>query len=278
MFIKTAKSIDKPLYDVLKSLEKKVTTHDDIHLKIELEYKHHSMKNEPSINEFMCYTHEGDAAELIGYIGILAFGSSAEVSGMVDPAYRRQGVFSALFEHVKVELASRKFEEVLLLADQRSSAGKYCIENLGGIYLNSEYEMTYTSNPLSNRAVLKLTSANQDHIPVINAIDVACFGERYTDSIDTTYVALLKDRIVGKVRLEVLEGEGGIFGLGVLPEYRGRGYGKALLENSVAELKTQGAERVFLQVLTENENALGLYLNTGFKIDSRMDYYQYTLG
>lgn len=278
MVIKTAKSIDKPLYDALKALENKVSKHDDIHLKIELEYKHHSMKNEPSINEFMCYTHEGDAAELIGYIGILAFGSSAEVSGMVDPEYRRQGVFSALFEHVKAELASRKFEEVLLLADQRSSAGKYCIEKLGGIYLNSEYEMTYTSNPLSNRAVLKLTSANQDHIPVINAIDVACFGERYTDSIDTTYVAWLKDRIVGKVRLEVLEGEGGIFGLGVLPEFRGLGYGKALLENSVAELKTQGAERVFLQVLTENENALGLYLNTGFKIDSRMDYYQYTLG
>ena len=60
----------------------------------------------------------------------------------------------------------------------------------------------------------------------------------------------------------------------VHPEFRNQGYGKGLLENSIFELRKQGAKKIFLQVVTENENALGLYLNTGFIIDSCMEYYQ----
>lgn len=273
MVVLKNKSIDEPLYEALKKLQEIVVAHDGIYLKLELDYKYHHLQSEVSTNEFLCYSHEGEDAELIGYIGILAFGDTAEISGMVHPEHRKRGVFTELFNHVKTEILSRKFKKILLLSDQRSFAGKIAIQSVGGVYENSEYEMTYTTHPLSNRFMLRFDHATQDDLPTIIRIDYACFGNSHDETFDTTYVARFDDQIVGKTRIELLKGQGGIFGLGILPEFRGRGFGKALLENSVYELKAQGAKRIYLQVLTENENALGLYKNTGFAIDNRMDYY-----
>ena len=273
MSIKIMNRLEPAYAEKIKRLENEVTSHDQISLKLEIDYKLAFMQEEIENNEFIYL----DGQEVVGYIGILSFGDSAEISGMVHPDYRRRGIFKKLFEDVKKEIKQRKFEEVLLLADERSVAGKLCIEHLGGKYLNSEYEMSFVDHPLDNRSRLEFLKSAPEHHRAIETIDDACFGKSYATNYDSTYVAQHQGVIVGKVRLEMLNNVGGIFGLGVLPTYQKKGYGKSILESSVFELKKQGAEKVFLQVLTENENALGLYLDTGFKIDSRMDYYEWEL-
>ncbi len=91
----------------------------------------------------------------------------------------------------------------------------------------------------------------------------------------TIYLAESEEEIIGKVHLQVSSGIGGIYGLGVLPEYRGKGYGRAILLKAVEKLKAVKAEQIMLQVAAENENALSLYKSCGFEEMSVMDYFEW---
>lgn len=55
-----------------------------------------------------------------------------------------------------------------------------------------------------------------------------------------------------------------IHDLGVMPEHRGRGVGKALLAAIEAEAQKRGACKVTLEVLSGNEGAKALYRSLGY--------------
>jgi GNAT superfamily N-acetyltransferase len=60
-------------------------------------------------------------------------------------------------------------------------------------------------------------------------------------------------------------GWGAIQNLGVVPEYRGRGLGTALLIRALQGFQKAGLGRVFLEVTAENEGAVRLYRRLGFR-------------
>ena len=82
--------------------------------------------------------------------------------------------------------------------------------------------------------------------------------------------------IIGKVHIERQNGVGGIYGLGVLPEYRGQGFGREILMKAVKELREKQAQQILLQVAVKNKKALSLYQSCGFKETSTMDYFKLT--
>jgi GNAT superfamily N-acetyltransferase len=59
-------------------------------------------------------------------------------------------------------------------------------------------------------------------------------------------------------------GMGAIQNLGVVPEYRGRGLGKALMMNALAGFQKAGLYRAFLEVTAQNSGAVQLYKRLGF--------------
>lgn len=88
------------------------------------------------------------------------------------------------------------------------------------------------------------------------------------------YLVQNEDNVIGKVKLQLINGiTGGIYGLGVLPEHRSKGYGRAILLKSIEKLKEAKAAEIMLQVATENSKALNLYQSCGFQETSRMDYF-----
>ncbi len=58
---------------------------------------------------------------------------------------------------------------------------------------------------------------------------------------------------------------GAIQNLGVLPAYRGRGLGKALLLQAVHGFRRAGLGRAFLEVTAQNDGAVQLYHRAGFR-------------
>jgi ribosomal protein S18 acetylase RimI-like enzyme len=90
----------------------------------------------------------------------------------------------------------------------------------------------------------------------------------------TIYIAEKDRQIIGKVHLQLIHCIGGIYGLGILPEYRGRGLGRALLLEAIEKLKDANADKIMLQVEAKNAKALGLYKSCGFRETSVMDYYE----
>ncbi len=61
------------------------------------------------------------------------------------------------------------------------------------------------------------------------------------------------------------EGHGGIQNVGVVPEFRGRGLGKALLLRALAGFIKCGAKRAYLEVTARNLSAVRMYRSLGFR-------------
>jgi len=68
--------------------------------------------------------------------------------------------------------------------------------------------------------------------------------------------------------------EADIVNLAVMPEYRRRGIGRALLQMLLWHLRQAGVKSSFLEVRSSNEKAKELYISEGFsEIGVRRNYY-----
>jgi len=63
---------------------------------------------------------------------------------------------------------------------------------------------------------------------------------------------------------------GAIQNVGVTPEHRGVGLGRALLLRSLHGFREAGLQRVYLEVTADNEPAVALYRSIGFRISRTM--------
>ena len=302
-YLKLKSNLDQNDYELIHMLEIQCARNDQITLKLELDYKLSDAQNRTAdtlisdINEFMYFNGE----ELIGYMGICSFGGITqplEITGMVHPEYRRQGIFSKLMELVVAECRKRNAEGILALCDKKSISGKGFLKKISAVYKFSEFEMylnhksyeTLEKQQPSGITFRKAVNADASEITRQNMI---YFGddseEENEDSEDhgillpeeeekrgmTIYIAEKEDRIIGKVNLQISDGgTGGIYGLGVLPEFRGNGFGRAILTFGVEKLKDAKATEVMLQVAAENGTALNLYKSCGFQETSVMDYFE----
>lgn len=285
-------------YERIGQLEKLCKEQDGIELKLELDYKLacavQSEGKSGQLNEFMCF----DGDQLVGYMGICGFGNSPlEVTGMVRPEYRRQGIFKQLYQMVVEEWGKRPVDQMLLLADRKSASGQGYIKQTGAKLEHAEYEMyIHSLADLESKqpelfdeasrviGLKKAVNADSKEISRQNAIYFGCDEDELTPILPeeeekrgmTIYLAMKGDELVGKVHLIYNDGLGGIYGLGVLPEYRGLGYGRQTLLSSLFAFKAMGAKAAMLQVAVHNDTALGLYQSCGFVETSTMDYYQLT--
>lgn len=61
----------------------------------------------------------------------------------------------------------------------------------------------------------------------------------------------------------------GRLGMGLLPNYRGKGWGRKLLSNALTSAFSGAIERVELEVFASNAQAIKLYRNAGFREEGR---------
>ena len=289
--IKLVGQLDKEDYEKISALARLCGEMDHVALKLELDYKlaAASAADADGINEFMAF----DGETLVGYVGLCAFGGASspfEATGMVHPDYRRRGIFTALHERVIEECVRRKPAGLLLLCDGKSAAGQAFIKKTGGIYRFSEYEMHLKREDsaqdgarLCGVSLHKATNADAREVARQNAVywggsleeeAVSLLPEEEEKRGLVIYLAKKGGEVVGKVHLQNAAGTGGIYGLGVLPERRGKGYGRAILLLAIEKLREAGAREIMLQVEAKNATALGLYQSCGFSETSTMDYFE----
>ena len=125
---------------------------------------------------------------------------------------------------------------------------------------------------------------SRDYLELIY-LDELCFGlaeeEMENSSSDnvynSTYVAELEGKFIGKIGVQMEGGDGYIFAFGIKPEYRRRGYGRAVLSSILLKLLSEQVKTVLLEVAVKNEKALLLYKSCGFKEITIYDYYKMIL-
>lgn len=104
-------------------------------------------------------------------------------------------------------------------------------------------------------------------------------AQRFRASVewDGWFLFVLEDggEIVGSLGMQPTHADGVLsLGMWVLPEWRGRGGGRMLIE---AALETRPADvhKIELEVFPDNEAAIGLYRSTGFEEEGlRRDHYR----
>jgi tRNA threonylcarbamoyl adenosine modification protein YeaZ/ribosomal-protein-alanine acetyltransferase len=126
---------------------------------------------------------------------------------------------------------------------------------------------------------LQILVADTMAIPTLANLHAVCFEEPWDQAAFTNLMssagvgALLAQSIEGAVGLllyRAVAGEAEILTIGVDPNLRRRGAGKALLDGLLA-LKIP---QVFLEVASRNEDAINLYTKAGFKqVGLRKAYY-----
>ncbi|CAM4445080.1 GNAT family N-acetyltransferase [Paenibacillus tarimensis] len=300
-WIKLLTRINQEDYEAIQLLEQTCCREDRTALKLELDYKlaaGEAMASDSSasrhINDFLFY----DGSNLVGYIGISDFGGAGipfEVNGMVHPEYRRQGVFKQLSGLLMDEWKRRTpAADMLLLTDRSSVPGQSFVKGTGAVYKHTEYEMFLQADRPAvqpDRVNVSLRKANnadaleisrQNNIYFHNELECDPAAEADGDMLlpeeeekkgMTTYLAEVDGQVVGKVHIQLTPALGGIYGLGILPEYRGLGYGRATLLMAIAKLQEAKAAAIMLQVAADNAGALQLYKSCGFEETSTMDYY-----
>ena len=81
-------------------------------------------------------------------------------------------------------------------------------------------------------------------------------------------VALLDGKVVGWCDILPIDrptmAHGGVLGVGVLQEYRGRGIGTALIQATIDKAGAIGLSRIELTVREQNARAIALYERLGF--------------
>lgn len=82
---------------------------------------------------------------------------------------------------------------------------------------------------------------------------------------DASYVILEEDRIVGSILVTHWMGMPLVAELGVAKDRRGRGLGRALLEQSMTRLAGLDETRIALYVTLSNDPAIALYRSLGFE-------------
>ncbi|MBU3178751.1 GNAT family N-acetyltransferase [Clostridium estertheticum] len=271
-------------------------------LKLELDLKKRQRKEtakDEALLEFLYYENK----MLVGYLGVCNFGgNSVQISGMVHPDFRRKGIFRKLYLMAKEEWQRISKAEVLALCDHTSISGLEFINSIGGEYGSSEYKMRLTKKALDGESIhiqesdklIKLRLATSEDADEIEKQTSVYFGKPQNEidgeevkvvNMDKensfiqqgnkfiSYMALLKEVIIGKVHISIINKEGFIYGFGVLPVFRGKGYGRIVLLATLDILKEKGADNIFLEVESQNKNAIGLYESCGFEEVSVMDYY-----
>ena len=93
---------------------------------------------------------------------------------------------------------------------------------------------------------------------------------------DALWVLEEADAIVGAVGVHATRARGVLsLGMVVLPEFRGRGGGRALLQAALEHARASGAHKVELEVWPDNARAVALYASAGFAVEGvRRSHYR----
>ena len=299
--IQVLEYITQSEYDQINRLMDIICKQEGINLKLELDYKLHlcnlADKNQEiqsdKKREFLYYIED----TLVGYLGISCFdGVTGELCGMTHPIYRKQGIFHRLLALATNECKHSDFKQLLILADGSSESGMSFLKANSSSYAHSEYRMKRSSSPesrfehgteqLTNEAV-RLRPACKTDEKMLARFNAILFdeeseeedGEYMTPTLEEqpenskTYLIELNGSSIGKINVEYDGSYAFIFGFGILPEYREKGYGRRGLTETLRLIEAQGVTVIELDVVCTNKNALGLYQSCDFAEQSVMNYY-----
>lgn len=258
--------------------------HDGLRIRIPVQ----ALRQRPGdeIDDFLYYEN----GALVGYLYVDSWGKKEkEMTGMVAPEFRRRDIFRQLFEAAKEECKARGVECMILVCEQKSHSGHAFARAVKAHHDFSEHEMVlgdFIGRQETDPQFQMRPATLDDKEALISIIatdvgdqeDARQLVEKFFAAPDQQlYLATLAGKPLGCLRLDYQDEAVGIYGFVIRPEYRGRGYGRQMLEYVIRRINDEGPRPIMLEVETENHNAIGLYGSCGFHTVTTYDYFNYDI-
>jgi ribosomal-protein-alanine N-acetyltransferase len=129
----------------------------------------------------------------------------------------------------------------------------------------------------------RIKRATESDLPKIVLIENSSFDQPYPFDMlkkllqqygDSFLVAEESGKLVGYCSASMKGGSAHLISIGVLREYRRRGVGTSLLKHLIRFLRKGGVDELWLEVKSENKEAVSLYEKFGFeRLNIVEDYY-----
>lgn len=237
--------------------------------------------------EMDCFYMAYDGEELVGVLTVFApIKDEAEISSLILPRCRRKGLFTRLLSEALGELKRFGIEELCFVHDTGSISGKAMIERWGIDPDHSEYLLVYDEKySMQCKTDIKIKQAGKEDLVDMTKLSLHVFGgdeEEWTTlhqkSLDSSnilsYIPYCQEEQIGIGSVNITEQGLFIFGFGILPTHRRKGYGRQFLYKIVEELQSKFEDEILLEVDSENHGAFMLYTTSGFKKKVQFDYYK----
>ena len=242
-------------------------------------YLSNMLNFDPDMPAFFLYYEKG---ELVGLLTIYADDPDVEVAILVYPNHRRQGIARALYGSFETETASYPIESVTFQTERVFLERHPEFASNWGLVEDEETETWLgrdrTPYELDPRSDVEVRLAEPSYLEAIARLHHQTFSDemeslevshRYISEAlkdpDSLLYILLKDgQAVGVCTVDVSGTSNYLYGLAVVEDYRGKGYGSYLAKSLVNKLIEQNDKAFQIAVEDSNVGAKRLYEKIGF--------------
>ena len=250
-------------------------------------YLSNMLNFDPNMPAFFLYYQEG---ELLGLLMVYADDVDVELSILVHPNHRRQGIARALIKSFKEETASYPIQSVTFQTERVFLDRHPDLASHWGLIENEETETWLgrdrTPYVLDSRSDVKVLLAEHSYLEEITQLHHQAFSDaeetlevphRYIaealkDSSSLLYILLKEGQVIGVCTVDLSGNSNYLYGLAVVEAYRGKGYGSYLAKSVVNQLIAQNDKSFQIAVEDDNIGAKRLYEKIGFVKQTQVVY------
>ena len=250
-------------------------------------YLSNMLNFDPNMPAFFLYYQEG---ELLGLLTVYADDEDVEVSILVDPSHRRQGVGRAMYRSFEKEMVAYPIRSVTFQTERVFLDRHPDLASHWGVVEDEETETWLgrdkTPYALDSRSDVKVLLADPAYVEEIAQLHHQAFSDpeetldvsrRYItealkDSDGLLYILLTEDQVIGVCTVDLSGNSNYLYGLAVAEAYRGKGYGSYLTKSVVNQLIERNDKPFQIAVEDDNVGAKRLYEKIGFVKQTQVVY------
>ena len=250
-------------------------------------YLSNMLNFDPNMPAFFLYYEKG---ELVGLLTVYADDQDVEVTILVHPDHRRQGIARALYRSFEKETASYPIESVTFQTERVFLERHLDFVNNWGLVEDEETETWLGKDrrpyPLATVSNLDVLLADRSYQNQISQLKFQAFSEeheskevvdRYVakalkDPESRLYILLKNGQVIGTCTVDLSSNTNYLYGLAIAEFERGQGYGSYLAKSLVNQLIEQNDKEFQIAVEDSNVGAKRLYEKIGFVKQTQVVY------
>ena len=250
-------------------------------------YLSNMLNFDPNMPAFFLYYQEG---ELLGLLTVYADDEDVEVSILVDPSHRRQGVGRAMYRSFEKDMVAYPIRSVTFQTERVFLDRHPDLASHWGVVEDEETETWLgrdkTPYALDSRSDVKVLLAAPAYVEEIAQLHHQAFSDseetldvsrRYItealkDPDGLLYILLKEAQVIGVCTVDLSGNSNYLYGLAIAEAYRGQGYGSYLAKSVVNQLIEHNDKPFQIAVEDSNIGAKRLYENIGFVKQTQVVY------